>query len=277
MGSGEFSSGSLEERLAAEQARSAELERRLQEAQLRLQVLVGKDKHGALNLDTPLKATAAAAAAASATAATEFEFDSIESALVDFAAGKFVVVVDDVDRENEGDLIIAAEAMTPEKMAFMIRHTSGVICTPMLGSRIEQLNLPIMVENNTDRHRTAFTVTVDFRHGTSTGISAADRSATSVALTNPNVTGDDFLRPGHIFPLRARERGVLERIGHTEASVDLCRLSGLQPVGVLCEIAKDDGTMARRDYLEVFSREHGLKMITIADLVKYRQALESKQ
>src|SRR5438132_4800048 len=167
----------------------------------------------------------------------------IEDALSAIAAGQMVVVVDDVTRENEGDLIFAAEMATPAALAFMVRHTSGVVCAAVTAQRLDALELPLMVADNTEAHRTAFTVTVDYRHGTSTGISAADRAATLRALANPAIVAEDFLRPGHIFPLRARPGGVLERRGHTEAAVDLARLAGLQPFGVLCEIVNDDGTM----------------------------------
>ena len=199
---------------------------------------------------------------------------SIEDAIKAYARGEFLVVVDDEDRENEGDLIIAADAMTPEKMAFMIRHTSGVICAPMSDERADELDLPLMVVENTESMRTAFTVSVDLAEGTSTGISASDRSATVVGLSNPDRRRAEFARPGHIFPLRARAGGVLKRAGHTEAAVDLCALADRQPVGVLCEIVNDDGTMARLSDLEVFATEHGLQLITIADLIRHRRRHE---
>jgi len=198
----------------------------------------------------------------------------IEDAIEAYARGEFLVVVDDEDRENEGDLIIAADAMTPEKMAFMIRHTSGVICAPMSDERADALDLPLMVVDNTESMRTAFTVSVDLVEGTSTGISAADRSATVNALADPTRARTEFARPGHIFPLRARAGGVLKRAGHTEAAVDLCALAGRGPVGVLCEIVNDDGTMARVPDLEVFAEEHGLLFITIADLIRHRRRHE---
>ncbi|CAG8486741.1 10775_t:CDS:2 [Paraglomus occultum] len=198
-------------------------------------------------------------------------FDSIEDALKDFADGKFVLVVDNEDRENEGDLIIAAEKVTTEKMAFMVRYTSGLICVPSTGDRLDQLKLPLMVSNNSDRMKTAYTISVDYAHNTTTGISAHDRALTARSLADPMITDPEaFNRPGHIFPLRYTEGGVLRRIGHTEASVDLCKLAGLQPVGVICELVKDDGSMARRDDCRAFADEHGLKLITIADLVRYR-------
>ena len=201
---------------------------------------------------------------------------SIEEAVEAMKRGEFVVVVDDEDRENEGDLIMAAEKVTPEALAFMIRYTSGVICVPMLSERLRELRLAQMVSDfeNTEAHRTAFTVSVDYRHGTTTGISAADRAATIRALADPGAHPEDFARPGHIFPLRYREGGTLKRAGHTEASLDLCRLAGLQPAGVLCEIVNDDGTMARMPDLEVFAKAHGLHMVSIADLIRYRKRSE---
>jgi 3,4-dihydroxy 2-butanone 4-phosphate synthase/GTP cyclohydrolase II len=196
---------------------------------------------------------------------------SIEDAVAAIGRGEIVVVIDDEDRENEGDLIMAAEYATPEKIAFFVRHTSGVICMPLTAERCDELDLPLMVSHNTESHRTAFTVSVDYRHGTATGISAADRSATIRALIDPDTKPKDLARPGHIFPLQYREGGVLKRAGHTEAAVDLARMAGLQPAGVLSEIVNDDGTMARVPELEAFCNEHGLLMITIADLVRYRR------
>jgi 3,4-dihydroxy 2-butanone 4-phosphate synthase/GTP cyclohydrolase II len=201
-------------------------------------------------------------------------FTDIDSAIAAIQRGELVIVVDDADRENEGDLIMAAEAMTPDAMAFMIRHTSGVICMPLEGARLDELHLPLMVADNTESQRTAFTVSVDARMGTSTGISAADRSATVHALLDPATRPDDFARPGHIFPLRYREGGVLKRAGHTEAAVDLARLAGMQPAGVLAEVVNDDGTMARMPRLEQFAEEHGLQLISIADLIRYRRQRE---
>jgi 3,4-dihydroxy 2-butanone 4-phosphate synthase/GTP cyclohydrolase II len=199
---------------------------------------------------------------------------SIEDALEAYRQGEFLIVVDDEDRENEGDLIIAADAMTPEKMAFMIRHTSGVICSPMTDERAEELRLQLMVAENTESMRTAFTISVDVLEGTSTGISAADRSRTVNALADPNATYDQFARPGHIFPLRSRRGGVLKRAGHTEAAIDLCRMAGRAEVGVLCEIVNDDGTMARLPESLAFGREHDLHTISIADLIRYRRRQE---
>ncbi len=198
----------------------------------------------------------------------------VEDALAAIARGEMVVVVDDADRENEGDLILAAEKATPEAIAFMVRHTSGLLCSPLTGERLDALDLPLMVPQNTESFRTAFTVSVDAIRGTTTGISAADRAATIAALVDPATRPEDLARPGHVFPLRARPGGVLERPGHTEAAVDLARLAGLRPAGVLAEIVNDDGTMARRPELERFAREHGLVMLAIADLVRYRGASE---
>ncbi|MDZ4827218.1 MAG: bifunctional 3,4-dihydroxy-2-butanone-4-phosphate synthase/GTP cyclohydrolase II [Actinomycetota bacterium] len=203
-------------------------------------------------------------------------FTKIEQAIDAIRRGEFVVVVDDEDRENEGDLIIAAEKMTPEKMAFMIRHTSGVICLPMEGDRLDELRLPLMVAGteNTEGQRTAFTVSVDAKHGTTTGISAADRSATVLTLMDQQTTADDLAKPGHVFPLRYRDGGVLKRAGHTEAAVDLARLAGMQPAGVLAEIVNDDGTMRRLPDLETFAAEHDLVLISIADLIRFRSRRE---
>ena len=204
----------------------------------------------------------------------ESAFASIEDAVAAIARGEIVVVVDDEDRENEGDLIMSAEAATPENIAFFVRHTSGVICTPLTGERLDELDIPLMVRDNTESHRTAFTYSVDYVHGTSTGISAADRSATIQALIDPATRPADLARPGHIFPLRYAEGGVLKRAGHTEAAVDLARLAGMYPAGVLCEIVNDDGTMARVPDLIEFCKEHGLLMVTIAQLIKYRRQNE---
>jgi 3,4-dihydroxy 2-butanone 4-phosphate synthase/GTP cyclohydrolase II len=203
-------------------------------------------------------------------------FQQVEQAIDSVRRGEFVVVVDDEDRENEGDLIIAAEKMTPDKMAFMIRYTSGVICLPMEGERLDELQLPLMVAGteNTEGQRTAFTVSVDARHGTTTGISAADRARTVEAMIDESTTAADLARPGHIFPLRYRDGGVLKRAGHTEAAVDLARMAGAYPAGVLAEIVNDDGTMQRRPDLEAFAAEHGLVLVTIADLIRYRRHRE---
>ncbi len=199
---------------------------------------------------------------------------SIPAAIEAYKRGEFLIVVDDEDRENEGDLIIAADAMTPEKMTFMVRHTSGVICAPMNQDRAEALRLPLMVTDNTESMRTAFTVTVDVISGTSTGISASDRTKTVNALANPDARPEEFNRPGHIFPLVARPGGVLKRAGHTEAGVDLSTMAGREPVGVLCEIVNEDGSMARLPDLLKFGEEHGLLTISIADLIRYRRRSE---
>jgi 3,4-dihydroxy 2-butanone 4-phosphate synthase / GTP cyclohydrolase II len=201
-------------------------------------------------------------------------FASIPEAVAAIAAGEMVVVVDDADRENEGDLIIAAEAVTPEKIAFIVRHASGVIVMPMLGERLDELELPLMVAVNTETHRTQFTVSADARAGVTTGISAADRATTIRALIDPATRPADLARPGHVFPLRYREGGVLKRAGHTEAGVDLARLAGRYPAAVLCEVVNEDGTMARLPDLERFAERHGLKLITIADLIRHRRQRE---
>ena len=199
----------------------------------------------------------------------------IEEAVAAIGRGEIVVVVDDEDRENEGDLIMAAEFATPEAIAFFLKHTSGVICATITSERARELDLDPMVVQNTESQRTAFLVTVDYRHGTTTGISAADRAVTIRSLVDPATRAGDLLRPGHIFPLEAREGGVLKRAGHTEASIDLARMAGCYPGGVLCEIvteAKDD--MARLPDLERFGDEHGLLLISIADLIRYRRKTE---
>jgi 3,4-dihydroxy 2-butanone 4-phosphate synthase / GTP cyclohydrolase II len=202
-------------------------------------------------------------------------FSEIAKAVAAIAAGEIVIVVDDEDRENEGDLIMAAEFATPERIAFFVKHTSGLICAPITEQRADELELPLMVVANTEAQRTAFTVTVDYRHGTTTGISAADRAATIRALIDPKSKPSDFNRPGHIHVLRAKEGGVLKRAGHTEAAVDLARMAGLYPAGVLCEIVTEDGLeMARRPELERFAKQHGLVMISIAELVRYRRQSE---
>ena len=201
-------------------------------------------------------------------------FASVEDAVAAIARGEIIVVVDDEDRENEGDLIMAAGAASAETITFFVRHTSGVICAPLTGERLDELEIPLMVRDNTESHRTAFTYSVDYVHGTSTGISAADRAATIQALIDPATRPADLARPGHIFPLRYSDGGVLKRAGHTEAAVDLARLAGMDPAGVLCEIVNDDGTMARVPDLIEFCREHGLLMITIAQLIKYRRQNE---
>lgn len=204
-----------------------------------------------------------------------FKLASIEDALKDFKEGKFVIVVDDEDRENEGDLIIAAEKITPEKVNFMLKHARGVLCAPITLSRCEELDLPHQVTDNTSVLGTPFTVTVDKLEGCTTGVSAHDRAATILALTDPTSTPQTFGRPGHINPLYAQDNGVLRRSGHTEATVDLCRLAGLYPAGALMEIMNEDGSMARMPELQKLATEWGLKIITIAELIAYRLEKES--
>jgi 3,4-dihydroxy 2-butanone 4-phosphate synthase/GTP cyclohydrolase II len=199
----------------------------------------------------------------------------IGEALKAFAQGEILVVVDDEDRENEGDLIMAAEHVTPEKIAFFLHHTSGFICAPITSERAAELDLRPMVEHNTESMRTAFLVSIDYRHGTSTGISSFDRATTVQALVDPDTRPGDFARPGHILPLEAREGGVLKRAGHTEATVDLARMAGLFPAGILCEIVDDKKMgMARQPELRAFAREHNLYMISIADMIRYRRRTE---
>ncbi len=201
--------------------------------------------------------------------------DSVEQAIADIAAGKAVVVVDDEDRENEGDLIFAASKATPELMAFTIRYSSGVICAPLPAAELDRLEIPLMTPHNRDKLRTAYTVSVDARDGVSTGISAADRAHTVRVLADSATEPWELTRPGHVFPLRPRAGGVLVRRGHTEAAVDLARLAGLTPAGVLVEVVNDDGTMKRGPELRVFADEHGLSMISIDALVRYRRRHEN--
>ncbi len=205
----------------------------------------------------------------------DIKLSTIDEALDDFKAGKFVIVVDDEDRENEGDLIIAAEKITPEKVNFMLKHARGVLCAPITISRSEELDLPRQVADNTSMLGTPFTITIDKLEGCSTGVSAHDRAATIKALADPTATPQTFGRPGHINPLYAQDNGVLRRSGHTEAAVDLCKLAGLYPAGALMEIMNDDGTMARMPDLKVFAKEHGLKIIAIKDLIAYRLERET--
>jgi 3,4-dihydroxy 2-butanone 4-phosphate synthase/GTP cyclohydrolase II len=202
-----------------------------------------------------------------------FRFNTIEEAIEDLRAGKMVVVVDDEDRENEGDLVMAAEKVTPEAVNFMTMYGRGLVCLAIVGQRLDELDLPLMVTHNTDPHGTAFTVSVDARW-TTTGISAHERAATIKAILDPRTRPEDLRRPGHVFPLRYKEGGVLRRAGHTEAAVDLARLAGLYPAGVICEIMKEDGTMARVPELMEFVARHGLKIVTIADLIQYRRRTE---
>src|SRR5215471_348912 len=204
----------------------------------------------------------------------KIDFDPIDELLDELRQGHIVIVTDDANRENEGDLILAAEKATPERINFMIRHTSGVLCVPMEGQDLDRLQLPLMTIRNTESMRTAYTISVDAKEGVSTGISAADRSRTIRLLANPNTAAEDLVRPGHVFPLRYREGGVLKRAGHTEAAVDLARLAGLRPAGVLAEVVNEDGSMARGPDLVRFAAEHGLLIVSIAQLVRYRHERE---
>lgn len=205
-------------------------------------------------------------------------FAGIEAAIADIATGRPVIVVDDEDRENEGDLVFAAEMATPELVAFMVRHTSGYICVPLPEADCNRLELPPMYHTNQDQRGTAYTVTVDAREGISTGISATDRARTITTLADPHAKAVDLVRPGHVVPLRAKEGGVLRRPGHTEAAIDLARMAGMAPAGAVCELVsvRDPGQMARRDELEVFAAEHQLRLITIADLIAYRRRFEKQ-
>ncbi len=202
------------------------------------------------------------------------KLDTVETAIAAIARGEMVVVVDDDDRENEGDLIAAAGKITPEQMAFMVRHTSGIVCTPITAEDARRLKLDPMVALNDAPMSTAFTVSIDYKEGLTTGISAKERCATVHALSNSNVQAHDFVRPGHVFPLVAKSGGVLMRSGHTEAAVDLVRLAGLHPAGVICELVNDDGSVKRGPQVMNFAREHGFKIISVADLIAYRQARE---
>src|SRR5271155_4796557 len=198
----------------------------------------------------------------------------VRQAIDAFAAGEILVVTDDDDRENEGDLIVAAVHATPEKIAFIVRHTSGIVCAPLTSEIARRLSLAPMVADNDAIHGTAFTVSVDYRHGNTTGISADDRTATIRNLANGNAGRSDFVRPGHIFPLIARDGGVLMRSGHTEAAVDFCRLADLEPVAAICELVNDDGTVMRGPQVAAFAQQHALQRISVADLIAYRQARE---
>ncbi len=199
---------------------------------------------------------------------------TVEEAILDIKEGKFVIVVDDEDRENEGDLVIAAEHVTPDAINFMTKYARGLVCMPVVGKRLDELQIPMMVERNTSGFGTAFTVSVEAKHRVTTGISAYDRAATVRAVLDPATRPEDLARPGHMFPLRAAEGGVLKRAGQTEAGVDLARLAGLYPAGVICEIMSEDGTMARRPELERFSQEHGIKIISVAQMIDYRRHRE---
>jgi 3,4-dihydroxy 2-butanone 4-phosphate synthase/GTP cyclohydrolase II len=200
---------------------------------------------------------------------------TIERALKEISSGRMIIIIDDEDRENEGDLMVAAEKVTPEIINFMSRYGRGLICLPLTKNRLEELRLPLMVRDNTSRFETAFTVSVDARDGIATGISAFDRARTIRVAIDPLAKPDDLVRPGHIFPLEAKEGGVLARAGQTEAAVDLARLAGLTPAGVICEIMNEDGTMARMPQLELFSRKHNIPLLSIADLIKHRMKTES--
>jgi len=206
-----------------------------------------------------------------------FKFDLMEDALSAFARGEFIVVMDDEDRENEGDLIAAANLITTEKMAWFIKHTSGYVCISLPLERLEELDIPMMVPNNTEKHRTAYTVTVDYKTGTTTGISAHDRALTARKLVDSQARPEDFSRPGHMVPLRARVGGVLTRKGHTEAAIDMCKLTGLPAGGLLCELVNDDeqGSMARRDDCRAFADRWGLKMISVEMIARWRREHES--
>ncbi len=208
--------------------------------------------------------------------AAEEALDTIERAIADIAAGKAVVVVDDKDRENEGDVIFAAQLASPELVAFTMTHCRGLLCVPLEEAALDHLQLGQMAPHNTERMQTAFTVSVDAREGVTTGISAADRARTISLLADPDSSPFDLVRPGHVFPLRAKSGGVLRRPGHTEAAVDLARLAGLRPAGVICEIVQEDGTMARLPELKVFAKEHGLALISIADLIAWRRRTEKQ-
>jgi 3,4-dihydroxy 2-butanone 4-phosphate synthase/GTP cyclohydrolase II len=211
-----------------------------------------------------------AAGSTGAAGSTAWKFSPVEDAVADIAAGKVIIVVDDEDRENEGDLTCAAEKITPDIVNFMARHGRGLICMPMAEERLRELDVPLMVEKNTTPYGTAFCVAVDAKEGVTTGISAADRARTILACADPRTRPSDLARPGHVFPLMAARGGVLKRAGQTEAAVDLCRLAGLRPAGVICEVMKEDGSMARVPELMEFAREHGLKVLSIASLIQYR-------
>ncbi|MGB9715997.1 MAG: bifunctional 3,4-dihydroxy-2-butanone-4-phosphate synthase/GTP cyclohydrolase II [Thermodesulfovibrionales bacterium] len=205
----------------------------------------------------------------------KYRFNSIDEAIEDIAKGKMVILVDDEDRENEGDLCMAAEKVTPEAINFMAKYGRGLICLSLTPERVEELKLPMMTEDNTSPFGTAFTVSIEAKRGVTTGISASDRATTIRTAIDPKTKPEDLVRPGHVFPLRARPGGVLQRAGQTEGSVDLARLSGLYPAGVICEIMNDDGTMARVPELMEFANKHNLKIVTIKDLIKYRMRTES--
>jgi 3,4-dihydroxy 2-butanone 4-phosphate synthase/GTP cyclohydrolase II len=201
-------------------------------------------------------------------------FAGIKEVIEELSRGNFVIIVDSADRENEGDLVIAAEKATPEKINFMIQHTSGIVCVPVTGKRLDELRIPMIVADSSDKFSTPFTVSVDAKEGTTTGVSAADRCATIKAMIDPNTKPQDLSRPGHIFPLRSQDNGVFERQGHTEASVDLCKLARLYPCSVIAEVMNKDGTMAKLPDLIEFSKKHGIKIISIKDIIDYRKKTE---
>jgi len=207
----------------------------------------------------------------------DFKFDPMEDALEAFARGEFLVVMDDESRENEGDLIIAADKIDTKKMAWFIKHSSGYICISLPQDRLEELDIPMMVPNNTEKHKTAYTITVDYKHGTTTGISAHDRALTAKMLSSGTVKPDDFTRPGHMVPLRARPGGTIQRKGHTEAAIDMCRLTNQPQAGLLCELVNDDedGSMARRDDCRAFANRWGLKMISVEMIAEWRRTHEA--
>ncbi|MGA3052013.1 MAG: bifunctional 3,4-dihydroxy-2-butanone-4-phosphate synthase/GTP cyclohydrolase II [Chitinispirillaceae bacterium] len=202
------------------------------------------------------------------------DFSGIRQLIEEFRQGKFVIIVDDEDRENEGDLAIAAEKCMPESIAFMVRECRGLVCVAMEGKRLDELHIPMMVSDNTSRFGTGFTISVEARDGTTTGISAADRATTIRKLVDPKARPDDFVKPGHMFPLRSKEGGVLSRCGQTEAAVDIARLAGMFPAGVICEIMNEDGTMARMPQLRKFSAKHAIGIVSVAELINYRRAHE---
>lgn len=202
--------------------------------------------------------------------------ERVERAIAALKSGNGILIVDDEDRENEGDLIYAAETMTPQQMALMIRECSGIVCLCLSNEKADALELPPMVQNNTNRNQTAFTVTIEASEGVTTGVSAADRITTIRAAVNPDAKPEDLRRPGHIFPLRAKPGGVLERRGHTEVTIDLCRMAGFTPAGVLCELTLEDGTMARLPEVAEFARKHNMPLATVDDVVQYRLSMESK-
>jgi len=199
---------------------------------------------------------------------------TIPEAIEDIKAGKFIIIIDDENRENEGDVAIAAEKITPETINFMTKHARGLICLPIIKQRLDELGIPLMVQDNTSRQSTAFTISVEAKHNVTTGISAFDRTQTIKTVLDPNSNSDDLVRPGHVFPIRAKNGGMLVRAGHTEAIVDMARLAGLYPAGVICEVMKEDGTMARLPELEIMASKYGLKIVTIADLITHRLSNE---